>query len=137
LRTGTTTSWVVEGFVEHNCIKNLWAKRKTSLGGFGVLFFQHFSSQFEELIYSLKKNEIFIDFLECIPENDKRHAVGKILFFCMEVLLHVYIMITLDMSWYGFSERLLLCTEYFCKKEIFVILFTSFLQTVDTGQAGG
>jgi hypothetical protein len=45
-----------------------WAKRKASLGGFGVLFFKYISSQFEELIYSKKKRN-FIDFLECVPEN--------------------------------------------------------------------
>lgn len=46
-------------------------------------------------------------------------------------------MITVCLSYCIVSEHLLLCTEYVYKKQIFVILFTSFLQTLDTGQAGG
>jgi hypothetical protein len=41
-RTGTTASWVMEGFVEHNCINTFLGKKKSIFGRFWSSFFSTF-----------------------------------------------------------------------------------------------
>lgn len=149
----TTTCWAWKALLNIIVLKLLWAKRKASSGGFRVLFFKTILTtiwgaytQFKKrnFIEFLPENEIFVSFFppsmfhscnlaiwnlkmfrKFYFEIFGRHAVGKIF------------MITVCLSYCIVSEYLLLCTEYFCKKQIFVILITSFLQTLVTGQAGG